>query len=449
MTSTPAELRARLVAKLAEALEQPIPDSTARRIHGAVVLPGKATAVVGMRRAGKTTYLHQLRRERLARGVPRERLVYLNFEDEQLVGMSADQLHLVTDEYYRLHPAAREGIAVTWCLDEIQTVPGWERFVRRMLDTERVEMFVSGSSAALLSREIATAMRGRAWEVLVHPFALDEALRHQERTIPADPAFLSPAERSSLEREFLDYLQTGGFPEVQGLDAATARRVLRDYVDVTMLRDVMERHGVSNVAALRWLVRHLLGNAASPFSVEKFFRDLKSQGLRVSKDTVHALLAHLEDAFLVRVVWVESESERRRMVNPRKIYPIDPGLISVFDRSGRANLGHALETVVLLELERRRAEITYVRTASGYEVDFLARYPDGTVELLQVCADLLDRATAERESRALAEAHASFPNAQCRILTLRAETSEGVAGATVQPTYEWILAGAMSAGSVR
>ncbi len=117
--------------------------------------------------------------------------------------------------------------------------------------------------------------------------------------------------------------------------------------------------------------------------------------------------------------------------------------------SVRANLGHALETVVLLELERRRAEITYVRTASGYEVDFLARYPDGTVELLQVCADLLDRATAERESRALAEAHASLPNAQCRILTLRAETCEGIAGATVQPAYEWILAGAMSADSVR
>ena len=141
---------------------------------------------------------------------------------------------------------------------------------------------------------------------------------------------------------------------MQGLDPATRRQVLRDYVDVAMLRDIVERHRVSNIIALRWLVRHLLGHAGSLFSVEKFFADLKSQGLRVSKDTVHELLAHVEDCFLARVVWIDGGSERRRMVNPRKIYPVDPGLIPVFDRTGRATIGHALETVVMLELERRR-----------------------------------------------------------------------------------------------
>ena len=105
--------------------------------------------------------------------------------------------------------------------------------------------------------------------------------------------------------------------------------------------------------ALRWLARHLLSNAAGSFSVEKFYSGLKSQGISIAKDTVHLLLSYLEDCFLIRTVWVESESERRRMVNPRKSYPIDAGLIPVFDRSGRANLGHALETAVYLELERR------------------------------------------------------------------------------------------------
>ncbi len=161
-----------------------------------------------------------------------------------------------------------------------------------------------------------------------------------------------------MERAFADWLTTGGFPEAQGLDGASRRQLLRDYVDVAMLRDVVERHGVSNVTGLRWLVRHLLGNAAAHFSVEKFYAALKSQGVAISKDTVHQLLAHLEDCFLVRMVWMESASERQRMVNPRKAYPVDPGLIAVFDRSGRANSGHALETAVLIELERRRFAVT-------------------------------------------------------------------------------------------
>ena len=110
-----------------------------------------------------------------------------------------------------------------------------------------------------------------------------------------------------------------------------------------------------NVTGLRWLVRHLLGNAGSKFSVEKFHAALRSQGILIGKDTVHQLLAYLEDSYLVRLVWMESVSERQRMVNPRKAYPVDPGLIPVFDRSGRANVGHALETAVLLELERPTA----------------------------------------------------------------------------------------------
>jgi predicted AAA+ superfamily ATPase len=439
---TDPPFRARLIEKLAESLEAPLPASTPRRIHGRVTLPGKATAVIGMRRAGKTTFLHQLRRERLERGVGRERLPYLNFEDEQLAGLAAKDLHLTVEEHYRRYPALRGRDVVTWCLDEIQAVPGWERFVRRLLDAEKVEVFLSGSSAALLSREIATAMRGRAWEVPIYPFGFDEALRHQGRALPAQPDFLAAQERSAIERAFLDYLEAGGFPEAQGLDATTRHRLLRDYVDVAMMRDVVERHGVTNVAGLRWLVRHLLGNAATMFSVEKFYRALKSQGMSISKDTVHQLLGHLEDCFLVRTVWIDAASERRRMVNPRKAYPVDPGLIPVFDRTGRGNVGHALETAILIELERRGMSVTYVRTQEGHEVDFLARRPGGGEELIQVTVDATDAATAERELRALAEAGRLYPKATKRVLTLTGDRlpAQVPPGVIAQPAYEWLLA---------
>jgi len=434
--------RARIAEKLADSLVGPLPAATPRRVHGAVSLPGKATAVVGMRRAGKTTYLNQLRRERHERGVARERLPYLNFEDEQLVGLGAKDLNLLLEEYYRRFPALRGAETVTLCLDEIQEVAGWERFVRRVLDSEKVELFLSGSSAALLSRELATAMRGRAWEVVIHPFSFEEYLRHHNLPIPEKTEFLPAAARSGLERSFLEYLSVGGFPEAQGLDAPTRHRLLSGYVDIAMLRDVVERHAVSNVAGLRWMVRHLLGNAAGLFSVEKFYAALKSQGLSISKDTVHQLLSHLEDCFLVRTVWVDAGSERRRMVNPRKAYPIDPGLIPVYDRTGRANLGHALETAVLLELERRRYDVTYVRTATGREVDFLARHPAGGTELIQVCAEATGDEAREREVRALDEASRSYPDANRRLLTA---TRDGLpasvpAGVVAQPAYEWLLA---------
>ena len=370
-----------------------------------------------------------------------DRLPYINLEDERLEGLKASDLHVLVEEYYRRFPDLRGREVVTWCLDEIQTVPGWERFVRRLLDTERVEVILSGSSAAFLSREIATAMRGRAWEVVIHPFSFEEVLRHRGQTVPERPDFLPAAERSSLEHAFLEYLTVGGFPEVQGVDTPTRQRLLSDYVDVAVLRDVVERHRVTNVAGLRWLVRHLLGNAAGLFSVEKFYAALKSQRFAISKDTVHQLVGYLEDCFLVRTVWVEAASERRRMVNPRKAYPVDPALIPLYDRTGHANLGHALETAVLLELERRGYTIAYVRTPRGGEVDFLARRPTGEAELIQVCADARDPQTASRELDALADAAHRHPRATRRLLTLTrdglpAEVADGI---IAEPAYVWML----------
>ncbi len=436
-----SDLKSVLLAKLKESLTEPIPEGTPRRLHGAASLPGKVSSVVGVRRSGKTTFVHQERREQLAAGAAREHVPYVNFEDERLSEMTAAQLGLLLEEYGRLFPEARERARVLWSFDEIQLVKGWERFVRRLLDEGRNDILVTGSSAALLSREIATALRGRAWEVPIYPFSFAEALLFQGRPIPARPGFLGGAERGRIERAFLDWLSTGGFPEVQKLDAASREKMLSDYVDVAMLRDVMERHGVGNVVGLRWMVRQLLGNAGALFSVEKFHAALKSQGVAIARDTVHQLLAWLEDCFLVRPVWMESASERQRMVNPRKCYPVDTALIALFDRTGRANTGHALETAVLVELQRRQLAVTYVKTPEGHEVDFLARGAGGQADLIQVCADATDPATAERELRALVEAGRIHPKAKKRLLTLTSDgrPAEVPRGVEVQPAYEWML----------
>lgn len=426
---------------LADSVGKPPLVLTTRNVYGRIHFPGKVGAVVGVRRAGKTTFLHQLRSARLRDGVSQHLLPFISFEDERLADLDARDLWFLLDEHRRLLPASSRDTRVTWHLDEIQLVRGWERFVRHLLETEGDDVVVAGTSADLLSREIPTALRGRGWRILVHPFSFEEVLRHRGSAVPSDRSSLSARARGRIERAYIDWLRKGGFPEAQGLEAPSRRQLLQDYVDVALFRDVVERHNVWNVTCLRWLVRQLLGHAGSSFSVEKFYRSLKSQGIAISKDSVHQLLGYVEECFLVRVIWMESASERQRMVNPRKAYPVDTGLIPIFDRTGRANLGHALETAVLVELERRGCEITYVRTSEGFEVDFLARGLSGEVDLIQVCADLSDPATAEREIRALQAAGIAIPEAGKHLLTLTADgfPQEVPTGVSVQTAWEWSL----------
>jgi hypothetical protein len=207
------------------------------------------------------------------------------------------------------------------------------------------------------------------------------------------------------------------------------------------LRDVIERHAVSNPLALRWIERQLLANPGSAFSINKQYDTLRSQGLPVGKDTLHDYLAYLEDAFLVRTISMHSASERQRMVNPRKAYPVDPGLIPLFERTGRTHRGRALETAVLLELERRGFAVDYVRTPEGFEVDFLAHRVGDAPLLLQVCLESEGDETWERELRALASAGAAYPDAQALLVTLDATPPRRSLpdGMTWIPAAQWLL----------
>jgi uncharacterized protein len=417
------------------------PSSTRRQLFMATEFPGKVTSVIGLRRTGKTTLLHQVRQSKVLEGFTPEALPFINFEDERLGDLAAEDLSFLIEEHARLYPHLDPEHDVIWFLDEIQVVPDWERFVRRLLDSHQQHIYVSGSSAALLSKEIATSLRGRAWSLPIFPFSFEEYLRHNGIEAPQPESNIKPKQWPILEAAFLNWLQNGGMPEAQGHDRATIVHLIKDYVDVVLLRDIAERHAVSNLAALRWLVRHLLGNAGSLFSVEKFHASLKSQGFKVSRDTVHQLLAYIEDAFLVRIVNMESSSERQRMVNPRKAYPIDTAFSSLYQLSSKANVGHALETACLIELERRGYQVTYVRTPNHFEVDFLARGPEGDVQLLQICADASSGTTSERELRALEEAKVLYPEARALLLVLNRSGFPNVVpdGVEVRCAYEWAL----------
>ncbi len=439
LSSMQEQYRQIIRQKIVDGLASPVPTLTRRDVWMPSV-PGKATTVIGMRRAGKTTLLWQVLEERCSTGAERESLLYFSFEDERLAGMRTSDLDLLVEEYYKRCPERRDRQKVTFFLDEIQTVPGWEVFARRLLDSETLDLFLSGSSARLLSREVASSMRGRAMEAIVFPFSFRESLRHAGREPQTKFKDMTKAHISFVNKALIEYLTCGGFPEAQGLDVRNRAELLRGYVDMVLLRDVVERHAVSQPLVLRWMVRQLLGNAAGLFSVNKFYKDLKSQGLAAAKDTLHDYLGHLEDAFLLNSVSVATDSERRRRVNPRKVYPIDTGLVPLFERSGKANMGHVLETAVFLELQRRGAEIGYVRTSKSFEVDFLARYYDGREELIQVCVSVDDADTREREVRALLDASKRYPNADLILVVLdKPSVIEITAGISLLTAAEWLL----------
>lgn len=435
-----SQFRAVIGQKIIDAQAALLPELTRREVWLPAV-KGKATAVIGMRRAGKTSLLWQILSDRHAQGTERAGLLYFSFEDERLAGMQTQDLDLLVEEYYRLNPTWRDKRRACFFLDEIQLVPGWETFARRLLDSENIELYLSGSSARMLSREVATSMRGRAMEAIVAPFSFRETLRHAKREPQKTPEHFTKAERSQLEGNLIAYLAHGGFPGAQGLDDRNRHELLRTYVDVVLLRDIIERHNLSQPQILRWMVQQLLGNIAGAFSINKFHADLKSRGIAVSKDTLHTLLAHLEDAFLLHTVGIATDSARRRQVNPRKVYPVDTGLAALFDRTGKSNIGHALETVILHELHRRGADVTYVKTAAGYEVDFLARTFRSEVSLIQVCATLDEANTLEREVRALQDASRTYPDARLYLVALNIPARIQVpANIALIPAIDWLLA---------
>lgn len=420
---------------IADWFSRPLPITTPRRAKSRA-LPGKADAVYGMRRAGKTTLLLGELAGRVAGGLPRERALYLSLEDERLAGLDAAGLGGLLEAWWRRFPAAA-GEECWLVLDEVQEVPGWERFVRRLIDRGGLRISVTGSSAKLLSREIATSLRGRCVPLELLPFGLDEILTHSGNPVqgPWPPGELDRATaQSALDR----YLTVGGFPEVLNLERADRAQMLRSYVDVVLFRDVVERHAATNIHALRRIVHRLVSAPATQLSVHRFHNDLKSQGVAVGKDTLYAYLEHIEDACLAFRVPVWTESERVRAVNPPKTYVVDPGLAYAW--SARPQPGHLLENAVYLELRRRGGDIAWMRTKGGFEVDFVVTQESG-ISLIQVCYELRDSETRDGELRALDEAMHETGIREATVVTrLEREEIRTSAGTVhVVPAWEWLL----------
>ena len=434
------EMEALLEQIIADSEREALPALTPRE----VALPrvsGVADVLIGVRRGGKSWRCLQAIGELTANGVPRHSIVHVGFEDERLLPLHAADLHLIPDTVYRRHPDLHDR-EVHFFFDEITVAAGWERFVRRLIDGGQVHVTVTGSSARLLGTEVATELRGPSLATEVFPFSFVEVLRHGKRSVP--DRWPARRDASDLERRFDAFLEHGGFPQTQGLGDELRRRLLQGYLDVLILRDVVERHRLANVPALRALIRDRVHAPATLFSITKFYRDLRSQGLAVSKTSLYEMLAHLEDAFLLFSVPIHGDSERVRRVNPRKVYVVDTGLARACSRRLTPDWGHLLENLVFLELRRRGREVSYYVTASGREIDFVVPQASSRPALVQVAWDLADQATRDRELRALTEAMDELQLGRALLVTRRENETVRLCRRTVRivPAWWWACLGA-------
>lgn len=390
---------------LRQFVERTLPVSRPREL----VLPmgsGKVVGLAGVRRSGKTFLFFDTIRRLTEQGVDRRCIVYLNFEDDRLNPIRAEELDLVLRCLQELYPETLNQ-RVFLFLDEVQNVSGWERWVRRIQDTEDVEVYVTGSSSQLLTRDLATALRGRSITLEVFPLNFREVLAF--RGIEIIP---HSAENESLIRGALEsYLAWGGFPEIVLADETLRPLILSEYASLMFYRDVVERYGIRNEKLMRELLRHAFRNTAGLINVSKLHRDFGSLGFRVSKNTLFEYLGYLEDAFLVFLVPKQEPSLRKQAHNPKKLHVIDPGLVAAFKANPGRDVGHKLETAIYLEMRRTRKDLFYY--INGSEVDLC----DGEGSFfINSCWSLADAETRRRESGAMALGHERWPDAHGRLL---------------------------------
>jgi predicted AAA+ superfamily ATPase len=258
--------------------------------------------------------------------------------------------------YFELYPQKRDE-KVYFFLDEVQTIEGWEKFVRRLYDTLNIQLFVTGSSSKLLAGEIATALRGRTIMYEIFPFSFKEYLRYRK----IDVDFYASESLSYIKNAFEIYLVEGGFAEIFDETPDIKRRILKDYLDLIVYRDIVDRYRIKNHALLKHLIKYLFVNMGTLVSFSKLYNDYKSMGYRVSKETLLEYVGYLQEAYAIFTVPIFRNSVKEEQRNPKKVYAVDNGFKLLFDASLSPDYSKLYENLAFLHLRRKTPEVYYFK----------------------------------------------------------------------------------------
>src|SRR3990167_7639384 len=340
-----------------------------------------ALVIAGLRRAGKSTLLLQLIKNEFNWDV-----YYFNLEDERLVGFTVQDFNALYEIMLELY-----GKQSIFFLYEIQNIPEWERFVRR-LQNEKIKFVITGSNASLLSKELGTKLTGRYIQIELLPYSFQEFLNYQQVNY-TENSFLITQERAALKKQFHDYMTLGGIPEYITYRSPHTLTTLYENI---LYKDIIVRYELHSVRALRELALYLMSNVGTRISYTKLKNTL---GLG-SVNTVKSYLHYLENAYLIFMLDRYAYSSLQRTTSQKKVYAIDTGLINAVSIQFSQNSAKYLENIVFLELHRRYKHIFYYQTKNNLEVDFIVQEKK-IILLIQVCESLQNEKTRKPELTSL------------------------------------------------
>ncbi len=393
--------------------------SLTRRILGFVDDPS-ILIISGIRRSGKSTIQRLLQKE-LAKSD-----YYFNFDDDRLIQFQIEDFQMLLEVLIELF-----GEQPVFFFDEIQNIEGWERFVRRLYEQGK-KIFITGSNARLLSKELGTHLTGRYIQFEAHPLSFQEILEHKYPEA-FSKKLLSTTDIGMIQRHFSNYLKNGGIPEYIKFEKP---EYLRDLFEGIIYRDVIARHKISDEKPLRELSYYLASHIGKEFSYTKVAQFI---GLRSSHTAVN-YCHYLEQCYLFFFISRYSHSLKNQIQYNKKCYMIDPALIRTVGFRVSEDRGRLLENVVFLHLKMQGKEIYFHKDKK--ECDFIVREAAQVVQAIQVATSLSDEDVKQREIHGLIEAMSAHHLRVGLILTESEQSALEIDGfsITILPIWKWLLA---------
>lgn len=400
---------------------------------------GKIVTIPGVRRCGKTSRMEVVVNDLLMEGIDRKRILWVSFDDERLVRMTSDELEQIIEAYREMYPDI-EMSSVYMFFDEIQLIDGWEYFVMRLYKHYSKNIYISGSNATMLSSELKSALRGWPQEEETLPLSFREYCGF--KGIKTD-SWLEP-DLAKLRNAFFAYNNEGGFPEVVLTDNPLQKtKILQAYFDAMLLKDLAEHYKLSNIEVLRYYLKRIMANLTKPTSIRALHGDIKSRGLKVSKDDLYAWANYACDIFMFFRISNYSKSLQKVESSQPKYYCIDNGLRNAVLLPQSDDDGKKLENTVFLKLYHQRTSVDRIFYYQGKgECDFVVQHGMEIDKLLQVTWNMSDEETRRREINGLVEAAEVTGCKNLYIITAEQQEEielENGVSIHVIPAWRWLL----------
>lgn len=419
--------------------DRPFPDTISRPVYEKEISrkaqTGEIIVLQGVRRSGKSTLLINEMKRLVAAGCDTRDILYVNFEDPRFINhLDLDLMDLIKETYLEFMAPKNKPY---FFFDEVQNIPAWEKWVLKVYATKSAHLYATGSSSALLSREIGTVLSGRYLDVVVYPLSFQEFLKFSGLSITTKADQLS--RKTDINRAFRKFTDQGGFPKLVELnDEESQLDLLKNYFDSILLRDIVARHKLTSYRTLQEMATFLMANTSSLSSINK----LKNL-FGISFDKAKNYCGFLEESYLIFQLHRFSWSVKNQLTNVRKFYTVDTGLANCVSFQLGSRQGQNLENIVFLELARRGLEIFYYKTSTDREVDFLVKKGTVIQELIQVSYTLADEQTKKREFSALKAAVDELVHGEpcCTVLTMDGSEMVEWEGLTIEVVnvIDWLL----------